>query len=739
VRDITNIRIRKEEELKIVGMHCTSCVNTVSKAIKGVNGVEDVKVNLASGEAKVVLSGNLKDVINAVRRAGYDVVTQKIYLNVDISEEEAGKLKEVLECLPGVIEAKVGGRNAVVEINPVTTTEEKILEELRKRGYKAELSKSTIGKKSDFKDLLTRLIVGIIFTTPILFLPPLYQFVLSFPVQFYSGMRFHKGAIRAIKNKTANMDVLVSLSSTVAWVYSLYGLLTNSQTFFTASSLLITFILIGKTLEAYLKERVSNDVLSLTNVKARKIEGEKEVIVDSNKLKVGDVVLIKSGDVIPADGVVEEGEGYVNESIYTGEVTPSYKRRGDPVIGGSVLERGFLKVYVTRAGNRAYITQVAEAIREADTTRFPIQQFVDKVSAVFVPVVIIISVISFVVWRFILHFPLSFSVLIAVAVLASACPCGFGLATPMAIIVGVRRLAKRGIIVKNGEGLERLKEVKTFIFDKTGTITKGKIKVSKYEGEIELACALEKLSNHPIAKAIASLKGVNAEIKEFTEFQGKGVYGVVNGKAVIVGNKDFVMSNCTGNSKDADVLVCIDGEVRGYIWLEDEIREEAFEVVKWLKERGYNVIIATGDSSSFAEKVGEALGVKVYNGLSPEEKVELVKKFEKVAFVGDGVNDAMALKESYVGIAVSSGADIAKYAGDIVIPSLSSIPQLLERGSKIVRKVKENVIWALAYNTVLIPISAGILYPFYLPPQYAALAMSMNSVSVVLWSLVDSL
>jgi Cu2+-exporting ATPase len=309
----------------------------------------------------------------------------------------------------------------------------------------------------------------------------------------------------------------------------------------------------------------------------------------------------------------------------------------------------------------------------------------------------------------------------------------------MAIIVGVRRLAKRGIIVKNGEGLERLKEVKTFIFDKTGTITKGKIKVSKYEGEIELACALEKLSNHPIAKAIASLKGVNAEIKEFTEFQGKGVYGVVNGKVVIVGNKDFVMSNCTGNSKDADVLVCIDGEVRGYIWLEDEIREEAFEVVKWLKERGYNVIIATGDSSSFAEKVGEALGVKVYNGLSPEEKVELVKKFEKVAFVGDGANDAMALKESYVGIAVSSGADIAKYAGDIVIPSLSSIPQLLERGSKIVRKVKENVIWALAYNTVLIPISAGILYPFYLPPQYAALAMSMNSVSVVLWSLVDSL
>jgi len=731
------LRIKKQEELKIVGMHCSTCASTVSKAIKGVPGVEEVNVNLASGEAKIVIEGaKLKDVINAVRKAGYDVITQKFNMSLDVSEEEIRKVKEIVENLDGVISVRSGRDNLLVEINPMTTSPQTIVEELKKRGYKAEITDLKQSRKSDFKDLLTRLVVSSIFTSLVLLsASPLLQLIFSIPVQFYSGLRFHKGMIRALRNKTTNMDVLVSLSSNIAWFYSLFSL---SNPFFSASSLLITFILVGKTLEAYLKERASEQVLSLINVKAKKITDSGIIEVNASELKVNDVVIVKSGEVIPADGVVDEGEGYVDESIYTGESVPTRKIKGDPVIGGSILNSGYLKVFVTRTGERTYLSQVVEAIREAETTRLPIQQLVDKISAVFVPTIIAVSVIAFAVWFFVLHFPLYFSVLITVAVLASACPCGFGLATPMAIIVGLRKLIKKGIVVRNGEALERLKEVQVFVFDKTGTVTKGKIRVAKYEGDVELASHLEKLSNHPVAKAIASLAKGKRDVEGFTEFRGEGVYGKVDGREVLVGKREFVLRNCEGEGKDADVLVCVEGKVTGYIWLEDEIKEEAIKVVEWLKRRGYDVIIATGDSSKFADRVGEILKVKVYKGLSPEDKVEVVRNLgKKVAFVGDGVNDAMALKEAYVGIAISTGTDIAKYAGDVIIPSLESLLDLVAQSKRTVRKIKENIAWALAYNSILVPIASGLLYPLYLPPEYAALAMSMNSVSVVLWSFVQ--
>ncbi|BCU71018.1 heavy metal translocating P-type ATPase [Stygiolobus caldivivus] len=732
------LRIKKEEELKIVGMHCSTCASTVSKAIKGVQGVEDVNVNLASGEAKIVVQDKrkLKDIINAVRKAGYDVITQKFNIIVEVSEEEILKVKEITEGIDGVISVRAGRDNLLVEVNPMTTSPETVIEELKKRGYKVKVSNLKQSRKSDFKDLLTRLVISSIFTSLVLLFPsPVLQLIFSLPVQFYSGLRFHKGMIRAFRNKTTNMDVLVSLSSNIAWFYSLFSF---NNPFFSASSLLITFILLGKTLEAYLKERASEHIVSLLNVKARKVTEKGEIEVNASDLKPGDIVTVKSGEVIPADGVVDDGEGYVDESIYTGEAVPTRKKKGDPVVGGSVLNSGFLRVYVTRTGERTYLFQVVEAVREAEAIRLPIQQLVDKISEVFVPTIIAVSITAFLTWFYILHFPLSFSVLIAVAVLASACPCGFGLATPMAIIVGLRKLLKKGIVVRHGEALEKLKEVEAFVFDKTGTITKGVIKVSRYEGEVELASSLEKLSNHPVARAIATLGKERHDVREFTEFKGEGVYGKVDGKDVIVGKREFVMKNCEGDGKDADVLVCVNGRISGYIWLEDEIKEEAVKVVSFLKEQGYEVIVATGDSSNFADRVGETLGVKVHKGLSPDDKVELIRSLSKrVAFVGDGVNDAMALKEAYVGIALSTGTEIAKYAGDIIIPSLEVIPSLLKQSKRTVRKIKENIAWALAYNSVLVPIASGMLYPFYLPPEYAALAMSMNSVSIVLWSFVQ--
>jgi len=737
-----SLRIKKEEELKIVGMHCATCVNTVSKSIRSINGVKDVSVNLASGEAKVVLdNAKLKDIVNAVRKAGYDVVTQKVMLKVHISEEEGERLSKIIEGLNGVIDVKVNPSSglAIVEINPVTTNAEEIVEKLRERGYKAEVTSEVVKGKSDFKDLLTRLIIASILSSLILvFQQPLIQLLLSIPVQFYSGLRFHLGFYRALRNKTTNMDTLVSLSSNIAWFYSLFSLLTKgSNYFFMASSLLITFILVGKTLEAYIKERTSQEVVKLQSVKARVLKEGREEVVDSSKLKVGDIVIVKSGEIIPADGIVDEGEGYVNESIYTGETLPVKKRKGDAVIGGSLLTSGYLKVYVTRSGNRTYLSQVIEAIREAETTRLPIQSLVDKVSSVFVPVVIAISIVAFSLWYYFSH-SLTFSVLIAVAILASACPCPFGLATPMAVMVGLRKLVKRGIIVKNGESLERIREAKYVIFDKTGTITTGDIEVT-YSGDeeaVKMASALERLSSHPIAKVISSRFPSTAEVKDFNEFQGEGVYGKVNGHDVIVGKRDFVLRNCEGDF-DADILVCVDSKVKGGFTVKDKLRDGVKELIDDLK-RGYEVIIATGDSSKFADKVGQILGVKVYKGLSPDDKAEVVKKLGKAVFVGDGVNDAQALKEALVGIAVSSGTDIAKYAGDIIIPSVLSLRDVLYRSKRVVRKIKENLTWAFAYNSVLIPIAAGILYPaIYLPPEYAALAMSMDSVAVALWSFVQ--
>ena len=725
------LRLRREEQLRIVGMHCATCELTVSNAIRGVRGVEDVRVNLASGEARVVVDDKrrIRDIVRAVRRAGYDVVTQRLTIRVDAREEEMGGLREMLEGLDGVIEAKTGGGLVVVEINPLETSPGAIIGELGRRGYRARIVDLRQPVRSDLEGLLPRLVVAAALT-PLVVLAPVQalRVALSVPVQFYSGLAFYRGMVRAIRNGTANMDVLVSLSSTVAW---LYGLL--HPAFLPAASMLIAFVLLGKTLEAYLKGRVTEQVVSLQRVKARRPDGTE---VDAFELRPGDVIVVRAGEVIPADGVVDDGEGYVDESVYTGESLPARKSRGDPVIGGSVLTSGYLKVYVTRAGERAYISQVLQAVREAEAVRLPIQGLADRIAEVFVPVVLVVAVSAFLVWRYVLGSTLDVAVMVAVSVLASACPCGFGLATPMAVVVGLRRLLSRGVVVRNGEALERLMEVDTFVFDKTGTVTKGRIRVARYEGEVELAAALERLSGHPIASAIAALGRGEHEVSDFVEFPGEGVYGKVDGRSVVVGRREFVLRNCDGDPRDADVLVCVDGRIAGYIWLEDEVREEAVEVVRWLKEKGYRVVIATGDSSRLADRVGEALGVEVYKGLSPEEKADLVRGL-RAAFVGDGVNDAIALRAAVVGIALSGGSDMARLSGDVIVPSLKAIPALVAQAERTVRKIKENLAWAMAYNMVLIPIAAGVLHPLYLPPQYAALAMSMSSVGVVLWGLAQ--
>lgn len=733
--------MNKEEEIKIIGMHCATCVLTVSKSLKSVNGVKEAEVNLATGTAKIILSDNvrLKELVKAVRKAGYDVATQRFTLKVNVNPEEIPKIEKKMENIRGVIEvhsnASLG--TLIVEYNPLSVTPQDIL---REAGIKGEIITSQKSEREvayrDFRDLLTRLIIGAIFTTISIVFPSL-AFIFSIPVQFYSGLRFHRGAYRALRNKTTNMDVLVSLSSNIMWFSSVF---LPSHPFFMDSALLITFVLVGKTLEAYIKAKMSSNI-NIEPYKAKLKDGR---IVNSNELKVGDIIVVKSGEKIPADGIIESGEGEVDESILTGEQKPVYKKKGDNVLAGGILVNGYLEIYVTRNWDRSYIMQVTQTIREAYNARVSIQNLVDRISEIFVPIIVTISLITFIVWKFILGNTLISSLLFSVSVLAAACPCALGLATPMAILSRVNDALKRGIIIRDGNILEEIRKVDVVILDKTGTVTEGKYIIAEkkefIKGAFELASIAESKSSHPIANAFPK---INGEVEYYEEFPGRGIYAKVNGNDVIVGNKYFVINNCDWNVKEdeGDIFICINGKAGAIINLMDKLKSDAKDVVNYLKNMGIKVILATGDHSKNAEEIARELGIEVYKGLTPDDKVELVRKFRDeghvVMFVGDGINDAMAIKEADIGVAISGGTDLAKNAGKVIVKSLNDIIDLIEESKLTIRKIKENLGWAFGYNAILIPIASGVFYPYiFLPPEYAALAMSFSSVIVSLWSII---
>ena len=775
----------RQQQLKVVGMHCATCVATVSKAIKSVDGVRRADVNLASGQAEVQVSqGKLKDVVEAIRKSGYDVLTEVALLRVSAAPEEASRVRSLLEGMEGVVRVGLNpvSGEARVEFNPFSTSPEEIAEKLKSAGYRA----AVLGQKKEIPELeatkrelasLSRLlVVALVFTAPTLAFQYLglvrLSLISSLPVQFYSGMVFHRGAWRALKNRTTNMDTLVSLSSNAAWFYSAYSALFGGKTFFDTALLLISFVLVGKTIEAYVRGRAVTSVAGLQAVKARKLvdEGGVEVerSVDSYDLSSGDLVALKSGDVVPADGVLEEGVLSVDESLLTGESEPVRKTKGDALVGGARVVSGYAKLYVTRSGERTYLAAVLNAVREAETARLPSQDLVDRVSAVFSPLIIGTSIAAF-IFRVWVGTPVSVALLFSVAVLASACPCALGLATPMAVLTAVNRLAKKGITVKDGGKLEDLTKVRTFVFDKTGTLTTGSFAVKRAKelipGALLMAAAVEALSSHPVASAVVSVTGEREKgqketpfgprprdtrgiegsgqrlpVEDFSEFPGEGVHGRVSGHEVLVGKRDFAEKNAVVPlNEEADLVVLVDWKPAAYLWVGDELREGVAEMVRRLK-RDYAVVVATGDSSKSAEMLANSLGVSVMSGLSPEDKVNLIKELKAkgpVAFVGDGVNDAVALREADVGIAIASGTELAKYAGDILVRSPSSIPDLLAESRLSVRKVKENLAWAFGYNSILVPLAAGVFYPaVYLAPEFAALAMSMSSVFVSLWSLV---
>jgi len=729
----------KEEKLKIVGMHCATCVNTVSKAIGKVEGVKAVSVNLATGFAEIKGSYRLNSIVEAVKRAGYDVETKDLKLVLRANPENSRRIMEIISDIPGIISVDFNPSTSVLnlKINPATADQKLVVEKLRDYSP-VEVDDKKKGETSfvrrELNSMIYSLVAGAIFTSFVLYFQYRYMnflaFIFSVPVVVYSGRRYFSGAYRALKNRTADMDTLVALSAGTAWTYSVFNLIRGGEVFFDAASLLITFVLVGKTIDSYLRYRIS--YIHAPKYTARLESGK---IVDSDQVSVGDIIIVKSGEVIPVDGVVEEGSGEVNESILTGETLPVKKVKGDSVISGTTLTNGYIKVYTTRAGERSYVNQLVKAINDASTTSIGLKRAVDRAAAYFTPIIMIIAAITFFIWHFFV--PASLALLFAIAVLAAACPCALGLATPLAVLAEIRELSKRGVIVRHGSALEKLKEVKTIIFDKTGTITTGDVKVEPVkaydENGLELVAALESLSSHPVARAISKLGKKRLKVEELNEFPGEGVMGTVEGHTVIVGKREFIASNCE-DVPEGDIIGCVDFKPVISFRIKDEIREGVKDVVTDLKKR-YEVIIATGDSSDFADQVGKELGIKVYKGLSPEKKAELVKSFENVMFVGDGVNDALALRTAFVGVAMNTGSEISKQAGDVIIFAPTALKVLWEGAKKLEKRIKENLIWAFGYNSFFIPLAAGVLYPaIYLAPQFAALAMSMNSVTVTLWS-----
>lgn len=599
---------------------------------------------------------------------------------------------------------------------------------------------------------------------PKLLMNPWFQFALATPVQFVIGWPFYKGAFRSLRGGSANMDVLVAMGTSAAYVYSIYeGIKAmtvpgyEAHLYFETSALLITLILFGKYLEANAKGRTKQALAALMKLQAK----EARIIVDGvekmipvEEVKVGDLLLIKPGEKIPVDGIVVKGDTYVDESMLTGESIPIYKTVDDEVIGATLNKNGTIEMRAVKVGKDTALANIIQAVEEAQGSKAPIQRLADKISGIFVPIVVVIASVTFLTWLFFVS-PNDFesALVAAIAVLVIACPCALGLATPTSIMVGTGKAAENGILFKGGEHLERTHLIDTVVFDKTGTITKGKPEVTDFTGDDELlmlAASVERGSEHPLAEAMVAYaveKGVDLlPVESFKAVPGQGVKAFVSGKEVLVGSRRFMRNHGVDIEPYEDdtyrleeegksvVLIAVDRVCKGIAAVADTVKETAKEAVEQLKAEGIDVLILTGDNERTAKAVGKAVGIDhVLAEVLPEDKANKIKELKaegrNVAMVGDGINDAPALAEADIGIAIGTGTEVAIEAADVTIlgGELLLIPKALKISRLTIRNIRQNLFWAFAYNSAGIPIAAAGL----LAPWVAGAAMAFSSLSVV--------
>jgi Cu+-exporting ATPase len=791
---------KKRTELKISGMSCAICATTIEKSILSLEGVSYAQVNLGTETATIEYDSTklkLTDIEKAVTDAGYEVINEGVNLKIGgmTCAMCVKTIENALVRLDGIVSANVnlGTQKAYVTYNPGITTVPEMKKAIEDAGYEylgmegedtEDLEE--IAREKDLRKKRNRFIVGFAVGIPLMILMHLpvdfpsmayFMMVVSTPAFVYVSYPIFSAAYRALKNRNLNMDVMYSMGIGVAFISSIMGtfefVLTRDFLFYDTAIILASFLTIGRYLEAKAKGKTSQAIKKLMGLQPKTayvIRDNNEIKIPIEDLLINDIVVVKPGEKIPVDGPVVGGESYVDESMITGEPIPVLKKKGDNVVGGSLNKNSIIRFEARKIGKDTVLSQIIRLVEQAQGSRPPVQRIADRAVSYFIPVVLAIAILSFIFWYFISDETLLFALTILISILVVACPCALGLATPTAVTVGIGRGAELGVLIKSGEALEISEKLTTIVFDKTGTLTQGKPDVTDIVGTgiddkelLRMAASVEANSQHPLAEAVVlKAEEMGIEIKQsenFDTFQGKGVVAKVEGKEVLVGNRALLSEKNISYSEDFEkeilrledegktaILIAIDGRICAAIAIADKLKKWTKDAIKEFKEMKYDVIMITGDNARTADRVAEQIGIKdVYSEVLPQDKADVVKGFQEsgkvVAFVGDGINDAPALAQADVGIAIGSGTDVAIESGEIVLmkDDLMDCVCAVQLSKKVMSRIKQNIFWAFAYNMALIPVAAGVLYPFFgitFRPELAGLAMAMSSVTVVTLSLM---
>lgn len=782
--------IRKKTTLDITGMTCAACSNRIEKKLNKLDDV-NAQVNLTTEKATVEYNPDQHDVqefINTIQHLGYGVAVETVELDITGMTCAAcsSRIEKVLNKMDGVQKATVNltTEQAKVDYYPEETDANQLITRIQKLGYDAAVkdkNKDQASRKTkELQHKLIKLIISAALSLPLLmlmfvhlfnmhipslFMNPWFQFILATPVQFIIGWQFYVGAYKNLRNGGANMDVLVAVGTSAAYFYSIYemvrwlsGVTTQPHLYFETSAVLITLILFGKYLEARAKSQTTNalgELLSLQAKEARILKDGNEIMIPLNDVRVGDTLIVKPGEKIPVDGTIIKGMTSIDESMLTGESIPVEKNIEDTVIGSTMNKNGTITMTATKVGGDTALANIIKVVEEAQSSKAPIQRLADIISGYFVPIVVGIALLTFIVWITLVTPGIFEPALVAsISVLVIACPCALGLATPTSIMVGTGRAAENGILFKGGEFVERTHQIDTIVLDKTGTITNGRPVVTDYHGDdqtLQLLATAEKDSEHPLAEAIVNYaKDKHMQLTETTSFKavpGHGIEATIEDHHILVGNRKLMAENdislpkhisddLTNYEQDGKtaMLIAVNQSLTGIIAVADTVKEHAKDAIKQLHDMGIEVAMLTGDNKNTAQAIAKQVGIDtVIADILPEEKAAQIAKIQqqgkKVAMVGDGVNDAPALVKADIGIAIGTGTEVAIEAADITIlgGDLMLIPKAIYASKATIRNIRQNLFWAFGYNIAGIPIAAmGLLAPWV-----AGAAMALSSVSVV--------
>jgi P-type Cu+ transporter len=803
-----------EKTLTIEGMTCASCAQSVEKATKKLSGMQEASVNLATEKLKVNFDENvlsIKEIQDAVEEAGYKAITDVVKKNFIISGMTCASCVQSVEKatrkLDGVIESNVNmaTEKMVIQYDPTMVTVADIKNAVADAGYEAQedveagnsVDEDREKKERHIKEMWRRFWISGVFTIPLLLvsmghmlglplpemIDPMHnpaafaivQLILTIPVM-YLGKPFFTVGFKTLIKRHPNMDSLVALGTSAAFLYSLFATIMITlgnheyagNLYYESAAVILTLITLGKYFEALSKGKTSEAIKKLMGLAPKTatiLKDGEEVVISVDEVQVGDIVIVKPGEKMPVDGVVVEGTTSVDEAMLTGESIPVEKTVGSKIIGASINKNGTIRYEATKVGKDTALSQIIKLVEDAQGSKAPIAKMADIISGYFVPIVIVLAVLTGFAWYFAGQSGL-FAFTIAISILVIACPCALGLATPTAIMVGTGKGAENGVLIKSGGALETTHKVDTIVFDKTGTITEGKPKVTDIvtangiteEELLILAASAEKGSEHPLGEAIvrdAEEKGHKLlKTESFNAIVGHGIKVAIEGKSLLLGNRKLMddsgvelegmaeISNNLANEGKTPMYITIDGKIAGIIGVADIVKETSLKAIEKLHKMGIEVAMITGDNKRTAEAIAKQVGIdRVLSEVLPEDKANEVKKLQDegktVAMVGDGINDAPALAQADIGIAIGSGTDVAMESADIVLmrSDLMDVPTALELSKATIRNVKQNLFWAFAYNVIGIPIAMGVLYLFggpLLNPMIAGAAMSLSSVSVLL-------